>query len=744
MQTDIKQYLKDIVRRVRTYEYGFDTELTKYSQKNREIDRRKLKKVIDELLSESDVNAAFAGLYLFSIYLKNDGNNDALERIVNDYQDAFAVDEYPPILELRSRYLKRKKNDPDAWKEALECDRKAITILHSSFFEQGTFGLNASYVSTLCRILQWSSKTPQNQGDYGNVLVTRSEYDFGIECIQANIERRRETYAKDYYLKAKLVYYWMIANQEPGTGYEAVRKRCTDCDKVISLLGSAIEFEKNAQRRKPYYTMVQEVSEYQSSLAEKVSEEMRDMISSSESFTTCISPFIHEHVPGRKYVFACYSRDDYKDVFLDISSLYEMNIDVQYDNSSVKSGSEWYVKVRSMIDNDDCAAVLFFLSESVLKSDSIYKEISIVQNSGKRYYFVSKTGDTVSKMIYNLYRENEYEPLFKNTLIPDRLKTLLGFFSDSIHFLSRKENDYGRKLASDTQRFLIGAASEPETAPRYTTGLETVVNIYKSANNRSFDGVRKPNEDFGLADEELGFFIVADGVTRPHSEYDGSGKSFASDVTVAFCNAVHEHIKKYIASSLSISEAQRLIQEAFAEGNRAAANVNESQSDMLETFDSNQVYFKPATVAAAVLLFKGEMCFAYAGDCLGYLIRGNSRIRFAEMQTAYTRQMQVKKAELYSQFVNKHGKRGAYGIFNGDEAAADFLSCGHLKLEHGDKIILSSDGLYPVLEYERPEILQNLYFVQLIPELAEHYSKPPFSEYNDDMFLIEVTVKQNG
>lgn len=51
------------------------------------------------------------------------------------------------------------------------------------------------------------------------------------------------------------------------------------------------------------------------------------------------------------------------------------------------------------------------------------------------------------------------------------------------------------------------------------------VRTYSETNNRIINGLNKPDEDYFISDEDNKIFIVADGITRPHSEYAGDGMS---------------------------------------------------------------------------------------------------------------------------------------------------------------------------------------------------------------------------
>ena len=91
-------------------------------------------------------------------------------------------------------------------------------------------------------------------------------------------------------------------------------------------------------------------------------------------------------------------------------------------------------------------------------------------------------------------------------------------------------------------------------------------------NTRDFS---KPNEDFLLADKENGIFILLDGITRVHAEYDEiPGYSAASEVNQLFCHAVYEHIK----TNLTKRDIRKVITSAIILGNQKITRFREQKS----------------------------------------------------------------------------------------------------------------------------------------------------------------------
>ncbi len=736
MSEELTVLLRGTVERYKTYSYDFDLALTRFSEAEPDIDRRALLDCVDALLSEGDTDAAFAGLYLFTIYLKNDGNAVGLENVVTRYEGHFDEEKYPLILELKSRYLKRRVADIGAWQQALACDKRALDLLHGVFFAQSTYGVNASYASTLCRILEYGVRH-RDALEKIKEFTGRDDYLYALHCISENI-RNNSTYAKNYFLKAELMYYYMTAfGSEPEKAIQAVQDRCDMCDSIIAELSKAIDLEEAPSKRETYRALAETVFEYQSGLASTVSDEWEAQLQSSDSFDSCVSPMCHAKLSGRKYAYVCYSRMDYKAVFSDLYRLYCSNISVEYDRI-VKSGSKWSASVKEAILDSDCAVVIFFLSRHALTSDSIYKEISIVRASSKKYFFISVTGDTASRMLYELYNAEAYEPLFKNSLTSDRLAGVISFFNDSIHFISRTESDYTRKLAGDIHHYFSGRSELLHGPVRPGAAAKLTAAVYTEPNGRIINGAHKPNEDYLISDEDQGLFIVADGVTRPHSEYPGQGPSAAYTAAKVFCQSAFKTLKSGLPRCTDGHAVERMLSDAFSEGNAEVAQWNKT---WLQTHQENKLY-KPAVVALCAVVYKESLYYCYIGDCIGVLIRGNCRHVFAERQTQAASKLHLTKEQLYLNYVNNPGGKHAYGILNGDPLACAMTVNSHFALENGDHIILSTDGLANMLLYERTEILTSGNFTSLIRPLSVEYDLPPFAEYSDDKALISVTVDE--
>lgn len=77
------------------------------------------------------------------------------------------------------------------------------------------------------------------------------------------------------------------------------------------------------------------------------------------------------------YVFISYSHQDNKIVLEDLDHLAKKGVVFWYDNG-LKGGDNWLKTVEDVVLDDDCKAMVFYVSKSFLQSKSIIKEIHIL------------------------------------------------------------------------------------------------------------------------------------------------------------------------------------------------------------------------------------------------------------------------------------------------------------------------------------------------------------------------------
>lgn len=242
-------------------------------------------------------------------------------------------------------------------------------------------------------------------------------------------------------------------------------------------------------------------------------------------------------------------------------------------------------------------------------------------------------------------------------------------------------------------------------------------------NTRNFS---KPNEDFLLTDEENGIFILLDGITRVHAEYDEiRGYSAAAEVNKIFSAAVYDHIK----ANLAKRNICKVITDAMILGNQNIARFREQKS-------LKQWQFYPGTLGIVCVLRGRKLHYAYVGDCMGMLLRGSSKIFFGEQQTVKAADLHnPTKTERYDLYCNHPENELSYAIFNGDDAAAAGIESGWLDLYENDRVFLVSDGVAPYIRFEKASAMIDLTAQQIL-DASTKYDTLPYAKYADDKATI--------
>ena len=241
----------------------------------------------------------------------------------------------------------------------------------------------------------------------------------------------------------------------------------------------------------------------------------------------------------------------------------------------------------------------------------------------------------------------------------------------------------------------------------------------------------KPMEDFCICDEENGIFIVTDGVTQSVEDYAlYTDQSDAGAVAELSARTVHETLLTHGNSEQSLIDGARLAIERVAEYNKTA-----------------KASFPPATCMVAACLNGDRLSFAYVGDSVIYLLRGSAKIQLAEEQTRlpslYRRLSGVKttKREMYDNHTNNINSPMGYGVILGDMRAMDFFHTASIRLEPGDRVIVSSDGIDSYLLFTPFEQIKPLSPEEMLTASAP-YDNPPFADFADDKSIITIDVSE--
>lgn len=435
--------MKTLVKAYGTTGYSFNLATEKLIQKAQPIVQDALVRLLDTHLPEAltmfhttqDIDALFACYYSLSLVYKKTEDIKALERLVNDPR-AGSLSGFPLIYEVQSRYYKRIGK----LREALKKDQHAINILASSKPPIENYGVCISYASTVCTILEQKSDD-----------VSASEIETAKKYVDKAIEYN-PTYAKYYYLKAKLLYLTKLHLDLPE--FEEI------CSAASELLGVAQvkNCTRNYNREKDYEDFDRFECSMQDELKKRKSaiKPVRFQVHSPEEIEAAKQKILHSSsigevekpaMPvlsdGEKYVFICYSAQDYKSVYCDLIELYRHQIPFKYDEKLIP-GQRWNLQVENYIKSNDCTGVVFYISQNTLISKGFCEEIQMVcETLQKPYFAVNLEGATPpSRILIDTILKVCKKELAVQPISAQDMLCFLKAFDDELVF-TKKYRDYG-------------------------------------------------------------------------------------------------------------------------------------------------------------------------------------------------------------------------------------------------------------------------------------------------------------
>ena len=241
----------------------------------------------------------------------------------------------------------------------------------------------------------------------------------------------------------------------------------------------------------------------------------------------------------------------------------------------------------------------------------------------------------------------------------------------------------------------------------------------------------KPNEDYCIADAEKMVFVIADGVTQSVADYgEGLEKSDAAMAAELTAKALHEALVSAEDAGQGMRDGTRLAIERVAEFNR-----------------TSRATFPPASCMISGCIRGDRLYFSYLGDSIAFLLRGDVKIQLAEQQTRYLNLYRkltgatLTKEEIYRDITNNSASPGAYGVVLGDMRAMDLLRVSSVRLEAGDRVIISSDGLDQYLFYAPFDEIKTAAPEDMIRASAP-FDRPPFANTADDKSVILIDVSE--
>jgi len=193
-------------------------------------------------------------------------------------------------------------------------------------------------------------------------------------------------------------------------------------------------------------------------------------------------------------------------------------------------------------------------------------------------------------------------------------------------------------------------------------------------------GNRSSNEDC--------FAIVEDGKTVLLVLADGmgghSGGQFAAQTLVSTM------VKHFRACTKPIADLQEFLTQSLVAAHRT----------IVELGRRHQPPISPRTTGVACIVQDGIACWAHVGDSRLYLFRGD-RVVFRTTDDSYVEEL-YREGRISRQEALKHPKRHQLTECIGGDATPPMITRGtSVALQHGDMILLCSDGLWAALDDAR-------------------------------------------
>ncbi len=247
--------------------------------------------------------------------------------------------------------------------------------------------------------------------------------------------------------------------------------------------------------------------------------------------------------------------------------------------------------------------------------------------------------------------------------------------------------------------------------------------------------LKKPNEDFFDMDVENNVFIILDGVTRPHSEYEK--RPFESDACVVneiFSEKVLSYINVYL-EKFGMPEGAENICLLLK---KAVLFANESINSFRKVKSLEEWGFYPSTLGIVAMFVENRLYYASLGDGIGVLLRNNSKIIFGrEHAIEAVDTLGVTKRERYEKYCNHPENPLFYSVFNGDEGIEAGLEVSFIDISKGDVVLLATDGMGRYVRFEKGDVLKSQSAREMI-EASSKYDVPPYAGYADDKTIIKV------
>lgn len=133
------------------------------------------------------------------------------------------------------------------------------------------------------------------------------------------------------------------------------------------------------------------------------------------------------------FIFISYSHKDKDYVYEDLWGIYNKGFKFWYDDG-LYAGDVWNEKVEEIISNANCKFVIFFLSDNMVSSSAIRKEMELVKKYNKSFFSVNIFNEDISNILGRA--------LSKKVIKLSDMTIYMDFFNEDIIYVQRNGTDY--------------------------------------------------------------------------------------------------------------------------------------------------------------------------------------------------------------------------------------------------------------------------------------------------------------
>ncbi len=554
-----------------------------------------------------------------------------------------------------------------------------------------------------------------------NSLINNENLDIAMKYVMQAIDYN-PTYPKYPFLKAQLLFYKSIFNKEL-ISFNLLSEIKELLSKAKSLENvKANDYTLRVSKYELFLRRVESYMERSYTQNKKDLEyyRIKDEIIHMQS---CPPPQkrIKPSVTGSdSYAFISYSTMDFKSVYCDLLGFKNRGISFWYD-AEVVPGEQWHKVIEEKIKNASC--IICYISPSFLKSQAIYKELSLFKKYDKPIIWVDLTGKKqISKIIVDILRNADADIV--NQISSNMLNIITELVDDDVDMISR---DLDPQADGHIDRI------EKVIKQKFNSIVKTLYSEHLTVKNNKADFI--PNEDYVINDTDNGIFIVMDGISRKRDEYKNN-KSIAFDISKCFGDKIYTYIKNNISKCKDFNNAKLMLSDAFTKANKSVADM---LSKRTKEFEGKEY---PGTVGIVAFTLNNILCYGAIGDCMGILIRGNNKIIFSPKQTTFAFDVLNHEKErelLYKEYVNITSSPYGYGVINGNSNAIDYFNISYINLNLGDVVYLVSDGVSDLIEYKKPSDYVNLSLAEIIAQ-SNIQDELMNKSYFDDKSIIKISI----